>query len=229
MSTTSASALENVSGGALADTLRGNALANSLYGRGGNDKLYGEAGKDGLFGGGGYDELWGGAHADRFLLTGDSDWTDRASQDAAIDFIMGTADTDADGVARPSQAWTDREIERVDAALGVLHLSGRDAELLKTASDGVIRFARHGGFGRGSNDGTIHLTNAQVPGDASTSSTAENFLRGYVLHEIGHYWNGNQLGGTFWTRFQNISNWTITNPNNSAFARAAERLVSNEH
>ena len=53
----SASTVENVIGGALADTLTGNALANSLTGGGGNDTLNG---------GGGNDTLNGGAGADRF-------------------------------------------------------------------------------------------------------------------------------------------------------------------
>ncbi|MCY2963972.1 MAG: calcium-binding protein, partial [Planctomycetota bacterium] len=51
----SASAFENVMGGALGDTLTGNANANTLTGNGGNDVLAGGAGNDLLTGGAGDD------------------------------------------------------------------------------------------------------------------------------------------------------------------------------
>ena len=62
--------MENLTGGALTDTLIGNSLANILTGNGGDDVLSGLAGNDTLVGGSGRNILIGGDGAD--LLTGGS-------------------------------------------------------------------------------------------------------------------------------------------------------------
>ena len=48
----------------------------------------------------------------------------------------------------------------------------------------------------------------------------DTYLRGYLVHEIGHYWQGGnfQSGGTsYWGRFVEISNGRTTNPNNAQY------------
>src|SRR5262249_42743803 len=61
---TSASAIENVFGGQLADSLMGNARDNVLVGNDGNDWLGGGAGSDSLYGGTGNDWLEAGSAAE---------------------------------------------------------------------------------------------------------------------------------------------------------------------
>jgi Ca2+-binding RTX toxin-like protein len=78
----SASAIENVIGGGLADTLTGNGLANSLTGGGGNDTLNGGAGNDTLI---------GGAGADRFRFATTLNAT--TNRDVISDFSIAQADT----------------------------------------------------------------------------------------------------------------------------------------
>ena len=77
----SASTVENVIGGALADTLTGNGLANSLTGGGGNDTLNGGAGNDTLI---------GGAGADRFRFATTLNAT--TNRDVISDFSIAQAD-----------------------------------------------------------------------------------------------------------------------------------------
>src|SRR5262249_17492476 len=63
--------IENVTGGALGDTLTGNALNNALTGGAGNDTLIGGAGNDILAGGAGDDRLIGGAGDDTYRFNTD--------------------------------------------------------------------------------------------------------------------------------------------------------------
>ena len=61
--------IENLAGGAKADTFTGDGLANKLWGNAGADKLKGMAGSDTLTGGLGADKLDGGASADKYAYT----------------------------------------------------------------------------------------------------------------------------------------------------------------
>ena len=56
--------IEDVTGGAFADTLRGDSSQNALFGRGGNDVIVGRSGDDLLDGGSGQDRMSGGNGAD---------------------------------------------------------------------------------------------------------------------------------------------------------------------
>jgi hypothetical protein len=196
--------------------LNGEEGDDNLYGGNGGDYLYGGAGKDGLFGGAGSNVLAGQGDADRFLVwPGESQYpvTDEDPVvDAVVRFVTGSADTDADGVARPAKAWTAAEIISTDSALAILHRSARNTRLLENGAGGDMTIARHGGNGRGSNNGIMHLTDNQVLGGA-------NWYRGYLLHEVGHYWNGNQLGGNRWNDFLAQSKWTMTAPSNSGYTK----------
>ncbi|MFM7512567.1 MAG: calcium-binding protein, partial [Cyanobium sp.] len=86
----SASTVENVIGGALADTLTGNGLANTLNGGGGSDTLIGGGGDDTLIGDGGNDTLIGGAGADRFRFATTLNAT--TNLDVISDFSIAQAD-----------------------------------------------------------------------------------------------------------------------------------------
>jgi hypothetical protein len=204
-------------GGRDNDTLRGGAWNDRLYGREGADVIFGEGGNDGLFGGvGEHDRLNGGAGADRFLqpesevnfnFIDDDVVEDRAWDDAIVEFTR----------LQNGKAWIDDEVQNIDLVLDLLHREVGNTTLLKRSDGGELNFTRYAGLGRGWNNGyVIGVTDMQFGG------TGE-FLCGYMLHEIGHHWNGNQLGGNRWTDFQNISNWTTTKPNDPAFAKAAEQ------
>ncbi|HEY7766394.1 MAG TPA: M10 family metallopeptidase C-terminal domain-containing protein [Aestuariivirgaceae bacterium] len=68
--------IENLTGGAFADSLTGNAADNTLTGGAGKDKLYGMAGNDTLWGGSGADTINGGIGSDILVLSGaSSDYT----------------------------------------------------------------------------------------------------------------------------------------------------------
>ena len=73
----------------------------------------------------------------------------------------------------------------------------------------------HGDTNRGFNDGWIHMTYA-----SNQFGGSDEDVRGYLLHEIGHNWQGSafKAGGVdFWNRFKNISDWRTTNPNNANY------------
>ena len=83
-STDSIKNVENVIGGAGADSIAGDALDNSLAGGAGADTLNGAGGADRLAGGAGLDKLTGGAGADVFVLQNDA-----FSWDTITDFASG--------------------------------------------------------------------------------------------------------------------------------------------
>jgi Ca2+-binding RTX toxin-like protein len=98
--TDTVAAVENLTGGAGADTLTGNAAANSLSGAGGNDRLAGAAGNDAMNGGAGNDNLNGGAGADTLngsagndVLNGaaGSDTVTYAGTAAAVKVTLGSS------------------------------------------------------------------------------------------------------------------------------------------
>jgi len=82
----SATTIENLVGGALADTLIGNALANTISGVGGNDILIGRTGNDLLLGGLGDDEVFGEDGDDR-LVWNPGDGTDLNEGGSGVDTI----------------------------------------------------------------------------------------------------------------------------------------------
>ncbi len=191
------------------DYLYGENGHDSLYGGPGWDYLYGQDGMDGLYGGLGIDFTMGGPGADRFLNHSGGDFHDKSAEDAMIRFVAGQNDLDVDGVPRPAQGWQDVEIERIDTALRILHHAAGNTHLLKTFAGGDVYFARHGGFGRGSNEGvTVHLTDAQLGLQFATFQ--DNYLVGYTLHEMGHFWNGNQILNHNWVQFLGLSEWTVS-------------------
>src|SRR6266545_2380612 len=86
--------VEEVRGGALADTIRGNSNNNTLRGGPGNDLLDGKSGNDVLDGGTGNDTLIGGLGVDTINEQGDTDFTL-----TNIVLMRGTGETDTlDGI-----------------------------------------------------------------------------------------------------------------------------------
>jgi Ca2+-binding RTX toxin-like protein len=184
--------------------LHGEWGADNLYGGNGGDELHGGTENDGLFGGGGTNHVWGGTGADRFLdwVWGSVDYRrdEQPAEDARVVFGNGRSTTFS-GASYPTKDWTADDIQRLDAALAVLHREARGTKLLKLASGGNLAFERYGGTGRGWNDGRrIALTDAQFTG-------GDNWLWGYVLHEVGHNWNGSQIGEARWNDFLSKSGW----------------------
>ena len=201
-----------LNGGAGNDYLHGWGGNDTLYGGAGADSLYGGDGKDGLFGGTGWDYLQGDGGADRFLSTGEDAIADNNPEDAVVSFVNGS-DVNDGTTTYPGQAWTDADIERLDSALAVLHREARDTVLLKTASGGTLTFVRQGSNNRGYNDGSVHLTDMQF-------NNGDNWLRGYVLHEVGHNWQGGAGGN--WATFQVYSGWTTADPHSTAYTHSGD-------
>jgi Ca2+-binding RTX toxin-like protein len=207
---------DTMDGGFGDDVLRGEAGYDRLYGSFGNDvlfggdnndQLYGGFDNDGLFGGGGHDNLYGQFGADRFLLWNPtpSDLAisivhDQAAEDAAIVFDDGRERV-IEGVTYSAKSWTPAEIERMDWIFALLHRETGSTTLLERSDGQAMHFQRNGGTGRGWNYGDFMiLTDAQLGG-------SDNWLHGYTLHEVGHNWNGDQIGATRWRDFRNLS-WT---------------------
>ena len=187
------------------DYLSGSYGDDILYGGDGNDRLRGGSDNDGLFGGSGVDNLDGGSGADR-LLVWDAVFTDIAyhtttnvtSEDAVLRFTYGSTE------------WTPQEIERVDAALDILHKATDNTRLLKKSNGGQMVFVRNDGRAAGTNNGQrITLTDLVMNGNSTWET-------GYVLHEIGHHFD---TENPLYDDFLGLSDWTQTDPRSSAFAK----------
>ena len=215
-------------GGQGNDALYGGDGDDALSGGTGGDVLYGEAGNDRLFGGAndGADTLYGGTGADRFLISAnltiipsiilEDAAVDFAAEDARPTFLNGYSDTvtfsPTETKTYTAKFWTDADVLRADTALGLLHKEARGTRLLETSSGGDLVIVRHGTTFRGYNDGRIHMTDAgdQFGGNATS-------LNGYLLHEIGHNWQGAAFGADRWNQFVAQSGWTSVNPNSPAY------------
>ncbi|GAA4454285.1 hypothetical protein [Novipirellula rosea] len=213
-------------GNAGGDTLQGDGGDDALYGGSGADNLDGGSGNDGLFGGSDFDLVAGGTGADRFLswLTAGSDSSpsdpdtlkDVDAEDATIKFKNGVTSTftiEGTDTAYPGKDWSDSDIERLDVALAALHRATDNTTLLKTAAKQDIMFERFSGELRGFNSGTrIVLSDKQF-------NRTEDYLRCYVVHEIGHFWD---VENPYWNEFQSLSGWTPkdTNPDASTYDQA---------
>jgi hypothetical protein len=176
-----------------------------LYGQGGNDILYGGWGNDGLFGGSHDDLLYGEYGADRYLM-----WVPTPI-DLAYPTLHGVEAQDATVVFRMgTENWTPGEIERVDAALQILHQVTGNTTLLEQLGGASVTFLKNDGSGAGFNaGGTITLTDFVMNGNSTWEI-------GYILHEIGHNWDEES---PIYTAHLAVNGWTQTNPNSSAFTR----------
>lgn len=105
---TLATDIENLTGGAGADSLRGSAGANIIHGGAGidiieggvgNDALYGDAGNDAIYGGAGNDMLVGGAGTDTLGGGDGDDFVDSVDSPGALDSIDCDGANDSAGTA----------------------------------------------------------------------------------------------------------------------------------
>jgi Ca2+-binding RTX toxin-like protein len=220
---------DTIRGGLGNDILHGGDDNDLVLGENGQDKVYGDNGNDGVFGGATdlRDTLWGGAGADRLLSaaykgsgqTANREDTimDATSIDARPAFVHGypmTVTIGSTPTTYTTSYWWDGAILRADAVLALLHAEGNGTKLLKRSGGGDMGIVLHGGTNRGFNDGWIHMTYAN-----NQFGGSDEDLRGYLLHEIGHNWQGSAFkanGIDFWNRFKNISAWTSVNPNDPA-------------
>ena len=187
-----------------------------------------------LFGGAndGMDVLDGGPDADRFLMPADRKLLGNRREDAILDFASEDAQPiflDGYEITKslsPTETntytamnWTDRDVLRVDQVFDLLQREGHGTRLLKTSAGASVVFVRHGTTFRGFNDGWIHMTDASLQfGDTSVNDTD---LRGYLLHEIGHNWQGNAFGADHWTQFVGVSKWTTVDPRSPLYSKSA--------
>lgn len=197
---------DTLRGGDGTDYMWGEGGNDTLYGQGGNDVLYGGWGNDGLFGGSNDDHLYGEYGADRHLM-----WVPTLAQTYTT--LHGVETQDATLVFRPgTEEWTAGEIERVDAALEILHRVTGNTTLLERSGGQVVTFFKDDGFAAGFNrgsDGSITLTDLVMNGNRTWEI-------GYILHEIGHNWDQES---PIYTNHLAVNGWTRTNPNSSAFTR----------
>ena len=227
---------DTLHGGLGNDILHGGDGNDLVLGENGRDKVYGDNGKDALFGGArdGRDTLWGGAGADRFLSAAtkgsgqnanrEDTISDATYNDAKPAFVHGynmTVTLGSTPTTYTAAFWSDATILRADAVLALLHGEADGTKLIKRSGGGNMVIVLHAGTNRGFNDGWIHMTFA-----INQFGGSDTDVRGYLLHEIGHNWNGSAFntGGDgwiqmvdFWSRFKNISGWTSTNPNNANY------------
>lgn len=216
---------DTLHGGLGNDTLHGGDADDLVLGENGRDLLYGDDGNDGLFGGATdlQDTLWGGLGADRLLSVATrTTGFNAVREDLLADGINGvdvdpmfihgyymTRGTDTYTLLY----WHDLDVLRVDEVLALLHRQGNGrTTLLQRGIGGNIGFVRHGGTARGFNDGTwIHLTSAN-----NQFGGSDDYFRGYLIHEIGHYWQGSSFkagGVNYWNQFVGIGGWTSVDPN----------------
>lgn len=200
---------------------------DTVYGGPGLGKLYGDAGNDGLFGGAndGKDTLTGGPGADRFLMSAtkgsgqnanrEDSSTDATSEDARPAFVNGYQ-ASFDGKTYTAKNWTDADVLRADAVLELLQREGHGTELLKRNGGGEMGIVRHGTAFRGFNDGWVHMTDA----GSQFGDTTDVQLRGYLLHEIGHNWQGGAFqsaGTSYWNQFKGVSDWRTADPHDARY------------
>jgi hypothetical protein len=210
------------------DVLFGGDGDDLLRGGTSNDNLNGGAGQDGLFGGSGTDTVTGGTGADRILSWKNASGLFGAydpdsvpgltSADARINFENGqdkTVTIEGTETEYEAKAWSHEDIERLDAALAVLQKEAGNTKLLKTSWGFEVTFARYGGTARGYNaGGHITLTDRMF-------DNGDTYLRGYVLHEVGHNWDNEN---PHWNTFLTLSGWTQGwwNPNPGLFDQAGD-------
>lgn len=186
-------------GGAGNDSLMGGGAADKLYGGPGNDTLIGRGGNDGLFGGVGTNVLSGGAGADRYLIrrSENASARDVSAADAVVEFSVGT------------RAWTDAEIQTVDAGLSRLHQRTGNTKLLKLVDGSPISFIRDDAeagnpdtLAFNSGDGTITLLNPAFSNAPLATIT--------TIHEVGHNWDEGESALSNFQGWLALSGWTQT-------------------
>jgi hypothetical protein len=206
---------DSLVGGAGDDSLAGFAGNDTLYGGAGADHLSGGDGRDGLFGGiGEPDTLDGGAGDDRFLLPESADHAVRDEDTASF----STANQDARVWFEPgAAAWTDDDVQAIDAGLAVLHLRMNGTQLLRLSPAADPAFHdREQIFVRMGPSDAFAATNGREFGinvyDGAFGSGP--FTASTVFHEVGHNWDTAQENA-FWSAghdFLALSNWLPYQP-----------------
>ena len=155
--------VENVRGGAAADTITGSGLANTLEGLGGTDSLTGAQGNDVLRGGDGDDTLRGSTDADQLLGGPDTDVADYStstqnevlsiggaagldgSPDDGPDGARDTIDADIEtlrGGSADDSLFGDSGNNRLEGGPGIDSLTGGQGNDIELGGDGRDVFSR---------------------------------------------------------------------------------------
>ncbi len=125
--------IENLGGGAFADTLRGDDGGNLLSGQSGDDRLDGRGGADTMLGGAGNDVLAGGAGADRLEGGSGFDLADYRKSGSGVSVDLAQPDLAAGGAA--GDVW--RDLEGVWGSRFADRLTGDDAANLLRGDAGA--------------------------------------------------------------------------------------------
>ncbi len=161
--------VENLVGGAGADTFIGDSKPNQLKGSGGNDVLVGRGGNDFLSGGKGSDSIRGGAGADRFVF--DTALNANSNVDTITDFQPGTDKLvlDDDIFTRFTGTLTGAALSPGNFVLGTVALDADDY-LVYDPTTGALLYDGDGNAGGAAvRFATLIVVGSAVPG-------AEDFL-----------------------------------------------------
>ncbi len=201
-----------INGGDGDDLIAGQSGNDSLYGDSGKDRLHGGNGRDGLFGGvGGGDRLTGGEGDDRLLPfaeggSGRPRVIDRIVDKNREDAVLPIANrlTVSGSVLYRGEAWTNQEVQAVDASLKTLHMTISNSKLLKGAngkSNTLFKFDEDNKYAG------VNFRRKKYIGIAENIlSASSNSLDSIVFHEFAHNWD-EPAENRFIRDFRAISGW----------------------
>lgn len=236
---------DTVTGGSGEDTLHGSTGNDVLFGGEGNDTLYGYEGHDALFGGvRDKDELFGGDGKDRFLLHSDQNG-DPGTLDFPQDFVESNdaklwfLDKLEIKDVTKATAWTNREIEELDAGFATLFAETGNNVLLRnflTRSNRTLYFGKHrtptfmsGGINARAANTEQNGQRVIVLGEWNENRYEENQSRiSTLIHEMAHTWDYElflssiQSFKRVWTNFLAQSGWTLTKPDTGNYVKSTD-------
>jgi len=163
--------LDNLLGGAGADTISGGGVADSLSGAGGADTIHGGSGNDLIIGGGGIDTLHGDGGNDNFVVVTTGDFTSLASAetisggDGTDTLIFGGTSTLAAGTHAVASVGTAYTIAATD-------LHNVDVEQIKSFEDGTFTLTVDDTFYTNSNQTVLVIDNSTAAGDLTVTASS---------------------------------------------------------
>ena len=170
--------LDNLLGGAGADTIKGGGVADSLSGAAGADTIHGGSGNDLIIGGGGIDTLHGDGGNDNFIVVTTGDFTSLASAetisggDGTDTLIFGGTSTLAAGTHAVASVGTAYTIAATD-------LHNVDVEQIHSYEDGTFTLTVDDTFFTNSGQTVLKIDNVTAAGDLTV--TASSLSKGNTL------------------------------------------------
>ena len=163
--------LDNLLGGAGADTIKGGGVADSLSGAGGADTIHGGSGNDLIIGGGGIDTLHGDGGNDNFIVVTTGDFTSLASAetisggDGTDTLIFGGTSTLAAGTHAVNNIGTAYTIAATD-------LHNVDVEQIHSYETGTFTLTVDDNYFTNSGNTVLKFDNATTAGAMTITGSA---------------------------------------------------------